>query len=182
MLSPVRFVVLLRYGFGEFRSVLKVDRSEEGHIRCWETVEPFAGMTWLMDGSFERSSDADGRYHSHREPLTEVREPRVAYSIPGPKLLDARVPEYGSDIDQGATVQISAHAVLEEPHRVALQLILVPRGEEPYHRETVGDRRFDDGNPDLWIVLDRGSDDPSDIAAVKHVPRWPPPLRAEAKP
>jgi hypothetical protein len=161
---------------------LKIDRSQEGHIRCWETVEPYNGMTWSMDGSFEWTGESTGGHRSHREPLSEVREPRVAYSVPGPKLLDARVPEYAPDVDQGATVQISAHAVLEEPHRVALQLVLVPRGEEPYHRETVGDRRFDDGNPDLWIVLDRRGDDPSDVAAVQRVLRWPPPIRAEAKP
>jgi hypothetical protein len=58
----------------------------------------------------------------------------------------------------------------------------VPRGEEPHHRETVGDRRFDDGNPDLWIVLDRRGEDPAGVAAVQHVLRWPPPIRAEAKP
>jgi hypothetical protein len=179
----VRYVVLLRYGLGEFRSVLKIDRSQEGHIRCWETVEPFIEMKWSMDGRFEWTSDAGGEHRSHREPLAEVREPRVAYSIPGPNLLDSRVPAYASDIDQGFTVQISAHAVLEEPHRVALQLILVPRGEEPYHRETVGDRRIDDGDPDLWVVLDRRGDDPSGrVVAVQRVLRWPPTLRAQAKP
>jgi hypothetical protein len=139
-------------------------------------------MTWSVDGSFAWASDTTGERRSHREPLSQIREPQVAYSVPGPKLLDARVPEYASDIDQGATIQISAHAVLEEPHRVALQLVLVPRGEQPYHRETVGDRRFDDGNPDLWIVLDRRGEDPSGIAAVQHVLRWPPPIRAEVKP
>jgi hypothetical protein len=180
---PVRYVVLLRYGLRDLRPVLKIDRSQEGHIRCWETVEPFMGMAWSMDGRFEWTSDAGGEHHSHREPPPAVREPRVAYSVPGAKLLDARVPAYASDIDQGATVQISAHAVLEEPQHVALQLILVPRGEEPYHRETVGDRRIDDGDPDLWVVLDRrGDDPPGRPAAVHRVLRWPPPLRAQAKP
>jgi hypothetical protein len=161
--EPVRYVVLMRYGFGAFRAVLKIDRSQEGHVQCWETVEPFGGTTW--------------------SPLAAVREPRVVYSLPGPKLLDARLPAYASEIDLGATVQISAHAVIEEPHRVALQLVLVPRGEQPFHRETVGDRRIDDGDPDLWVVLDRRGDDPPDrVAAVQRVRRWPPPLGAQAKP
>jgi hypothetical protein len=146
-------------------------------------VEPFGRMTWWTDGRFEWTSEAGREQRGDREPLAAVREPRVAYSIPGPKLLDARLPPYASDIDVGATVQISAQAVLDEPQRVALQLILVPRGEEPYHRETVGDRRIDDGDPDLWVVLDRRADDPSGrVAAVQRVLRWPPTLRAEAKP
>ena len=182
-LRPVRYVVLLRYGLGEFRSVLKIERSPGGDVRCRETVEPFRGMAWWTDGRFDWNTDAGQEHHSRREPLTEVREPRVAYNVPGPKLLDARVPEYASDIDQGATVQISAHAVMEEPHRVALQLVLVPRGEQPYHRETVGDRRIDDGDPDLWVVLNRRGDDHSDrLAAALPVPRWPPALRGHVKP
>jgi hypothetical protein len=182
----VRYVVLLRYGFGTgftFRPVLKIDRSQDGHVRCWETVEPFSGTTWSADGRFEWTSDGSGEQQSRREPLADVREPRIVHSIPGPKLLDAKLPAYASEIDQGATVQICAHAVIEEPHRVALQLILAPRGEEPFHRETVGDRRIDDGAPDLWVVLDRrGDDPPRRVAAVQRVLRWPPPLGAQAKP
>ena len=179
----MRYVVLLRYGLDRRRSVLKVDRSPEGHIRCWETVEPYAGMTWSVDGHCEWTSGAGEGHHSQREPPFAVREPRVAYSLPGPKLLDARLFEYDPYIDWGATVQISAHAVLEEPHRVALQLILVPRGEQPLHRETVGDRRIDDGHPDLWVVLDRRDGAPPErVAVAQRVLRWPPSLGAHAKP
>jgi hypothetical protein len=183
MLRAVRYVVLLRYGLRELRAVLKVDRSREGHIRCWETVEPFTGMTWWMDGHFQRTTETGAEGESHRVPLPAISEPQIAYSIPGPKLLDARVPAYASDIDQGATVQVSAHAVLEEPDRVALQLVLVPPGEQPYHRETVGDRRIDVGTPDIWVVLDRvGDEPPGRVAAVQRIPRWPPPLRAQTRP
>src|SRR6185503_1686476 len=118
-----------------------------------------------------------------RPALVAIDGPLVAYSIPGPQLLDEGIPPYDSDIDVGATVQVSAHAVLEEPNRVALQVVLVPRGEEPLHRETVGDRRTDDGQPDIWIVLDRsGEEPPGRVAVAQRVPRSQPPVRAHAKP
>ncbi len=104
----------------------------------------------------------------------------VAYSIPGWRLLDDTLPPYTSDIE-GATVQINAHAVLEEPHRVALQLVLVPPGQEPYHRETVGDRRIENGDPAMWIVLARQGDEPAERLVASRVLRWPPPLRASVR-
>jgi len=79
---------------------------------------------------------------------------------------------YESDL-QGATVQVSAHAVLEEPHRVALQLVLVPRGQQPYHRETVGDRRIEEGDPDIWIVLARFGDEPTERLVANRDGRAP---------
>lgn len=111
-----------------------------------------------------------------------MSEPHVAYSIPGPRLLDDRVLPCVPDIHQGATVQISAHAVLEEPNRVELQLVLVPRGEQPYHRETVGDRRIDGGDPDIWVVLARFGDEPAGRLVAQRNPRWRPPLRAWTRP
>jgi hypothetical protein len=179
----VRYVVLLRYGLCGLVAVLKVERSHDGRISCWETVHPFIGMTWWMDGRFAWTTDVGREQYSHRVPLPSVRKPQIAYTIPGPRLLAAGFPAYASDIDQGATVQISAHAVVEEPQRVALQLVLVPRGDQPYHRETVGDRRIDDGDPDIWVVLDRRSDGPPDgVAVAQRVRHWPPPLGAQAHP
>jgi hypothetical protein len=71
----------------------------------------------------------------------------------------------------GATVQVDAGAVLEEPHRAELHLLLTPRGCVPEHRETVGDRSIEDGEPSTgwssrssstetaqehWLLTDRG--------------------------
>jgi len=175
-------VVLLRYGLRELRTVLQVDRAPDGTVSCWEAVEPHSGIAWSPDGRFRWTSHTGVESEIHRTPLAAVREPQVAFSIPGGRLLDARVPPYDHELELGATVQVSGHAVLDEPHRVALQLVLVPQGEEPYHRETVGDRRIDEGIPDLWVVLDRAGDDgPARMAAVQRVLRWPPPLQAETE-
>src|SRR5207247_8261549 len=154
------YVVLLRYGLSRLHVVLRVSRSQDGQLSCVEARNPGAGMTWAPDGRFLLTDDTGAKHEGQRRPPASISEPLVAYSIPGPKLLDEDIPLYAPDVDEGATVQISAHAVLEEPHRVALQLVLVPRGEEPYHRETVGDRRIDNGEPDLWVVLDRSGDEP----------------------
>jgi hypothetical protein len=106
-------------------------------------------------------------------------ERHVAYSVPGPTLLSETVPRYAPDVDPGATVRISAHAVLDEPHRVALELVLVAHGNEPHHRETVGDRLIDSGDPDIWIVLTRAGDEPPErLVAAQRVLRWPPPVQA----
>jgi hypothetical protein len=175
----MRYAVLLRYGLWRLHTVLKVNRSQDGEISCVEPLEPFAGMTWYTDGRFRVGAD----WESQRQPLAALSEPRVAYRIPGTRLLDERLPCYAHDLDDGATVQVSAHAVLEEPNRVELQLVLVPRGQEPYHRETVGDRRIEDGQPDIWVVLARSGDEPPDrVAVANRILRWPPPLRAQARP
>lgn len=179
--SAMRYVVLLRYGFRRLYPVLRVARSQEGHISCFEAAEPRAGMTWWMDGRFRLTTESDTERVGQRPTPGALREPHVAYSIPGPRLLDPRLPPYDSDIDRGATIQVSGHAVLEEPHRVALQLVLVPRGEEPYHRETVGDRLIEEGEPDIWIVLARFGDEPAERLVANRVLRWPPPLRTEAR-
>jgi hypothetical protein len=163
--------------------VLRVSRSEDGEISCREAASPLAGMTWSADGSFRLTTATGAEHASQRRPLVEIDQPLVAYSIPGPKLLDENLALYEVGWDVGATVQVSGHAVAEEPHRVQLQLILVPRGDQPYHRETVGDRRIDDGQPDLWVVLDRAGDDPlRRAAAARPVIRRFPPVRAEANP
>ncbi len=178
----MRYVVLLRYGLWRLHTVLHVTRAADGEISCNETRAPLAGMIWCPDGHFRLTTDSGAEHESHRRPLAEINEPLVAYSIPGPKLLDENVPRYAPDFDVGATVQVSAHAVQDEPHRVALQLLVVPRGEEPYHRETVGDRRIDDGQPDIWVVLDRSGDEPPGrVAVAQRLPRRPPPLKAQAK-
>ena len=178
----MQYVVLLRYGLWRFHAVLTLSRAQEGHISCVETFEPFGGMTWSADGRYRLTTGTSNERVSQRVPIASLSEPQVAYSIPGPRLLDAEVPPYESDFHLGATIQISAHAVLEEPDRVELQLVLVPRGEEPYHRETVGDRRIDDGNPDIWIVLARFGDEPAGRLVANRILRWPPPLRAETRP
>jgi hypothetical protein len=178
----MQYVVLLRYGLWSLHAVLKLSRAQDGSISCIETLEPFGGMTWWTDGRYRLTSGTSTEPVSQRVPLASLSEAHVAYSMPGPRLLDERVPGYASGIDQGATVQVSAHAVLEEPDRVELQLVLVPRGQEPYHRETVGDRRIDDGDPDIWIVLARFGDEPAERLVARRILRWPPPLRAETRP
>ncbi len=179
--SAMRYVVLLRYGLGRLYPVLKLARSQEGNISCFEAAEPIAGMTWWMDGRFRRTAESNIERVGQRAALSGLREPHVAYSMPGPSLLDPSLPPYDSSIDRGATIQVSGHAVLEEAHRVALQLVLVPRGQEPYHRETVGDRRIEEGEPDIWIVLARLGDEPAERLVANRILRWPPPLRAEAR-
>jgi len=176
----MRYLVLMREGFWPRYVVLTVSRSQHGDISCAETVHGRAGMTWWMDGRFCLTTDAGAEFRGNRTPLPNLKEPEVAYSIPGPRLLDDGF-LYESDL-QGATVQVSAHAVLEEPHRVALQLVLVPRGQQPYHRETVGDRRIEEGDPDIWIVLARFGDEPTERLVANRVLRWPPPLRTAVRP
>lgn len=178
----MRYVVLLRYGLWRLHAVLRVSRSPDGQISCVETRAPFAGATWCADGQYRRTTEMETKHESQRRAPAAITQPLVVYSIPGPRLVEDTVPLYASDVDEGATVQVSAHAVLEEPHRVELQLVLVPHGQEPYHRETVGDRRIDDGEPDIWVVLDRSGDEPPGrVAVAQPIPRWPPPLRAEAR-
>jgi hypothetical protein len=160
--------------------VMKISRSPQGDISCGETVHGWAGMTWRVDGGFSLTTDTRAEFRGNRTPLRSLKEPEVAYSMAGRRLLDDGFP-YERDL-QGATVQISAQAVIEEPDHVALQLVLVPRNHEPYHRETVGDRRIDDGEPDIWIVLARFGDEPAERLAAARVLRWPPPLRAAARP
>jgi len=176
---PMRYVVLLRYGLREFHVALTVGRSHDGDISCTEPLrqEHRAGMTWSPNGLYCLTTDRGGQLNTQRTPLASLKEPEVAYSIPGLKLVDGGLPPYAYDVDHGATVQISGHAVVEEPHRVALQLVLVPRGQEPYHRETVGDRRIDDGEPTMWIVLTRSGGEPAERLVANRVLRWPPPVR-----
>jgi hypothetical protein len=50
------------------------------------------------------------------------------------------------------------------------------------HRETVGDRCVDDGEPAIWIVLARHGDEPAERLVAKRVLHWPPPLRAAVRP
>jgi hypothetical protein len=178
----VRYLVLLRYGLRRTRLALIVDRAEDGEVSCVEPVEQEqgAGMRWLADGRFWLACGTTERM-TQRTPLSGLTQPEVVYSIPGPRLVNGRAPDYSSAMP-GATVQICAYAVLEEPDRVALQLLLTPQGQQPYHRETVGDRRIDEGSPALWIVLDRDGDEPPDgVAAAQRVLRWPPPLRGAVR-
>jgi hypothetical protein len=178
----MQYVVLLRYGLWRLYPVLRVSRHESGEIRCAEARAPQAGMTWQPDGRFRLTDDAGVARDSERRTLASIDQPLVAYSIPGPRLLDESLPLYDRSLDLGATVQVSAYAVLEEPTRAELQLILVRRGEEPDHRETVGDRRIDDGQPDIWVVLATAGDPPpARVAVARPVLRWPP-LRAQSSP
>jgi hypothetical protein len=179
MRRTMRYVVLMRYGLWVWHVALTVRRSQDGDLSCAEPLRQQhpAGMTWRPDGLYCMTTDTGAELESERTPLADLKEPEVAYSIPGARLLDGSSPPYASDVDIGATVQVSAHAVLEEPHQVALQLLVVPRGQAPYHRETVGDRRIDDGEPTLWIVLARSGNDPAERHVANRVLPWPPPLR-----
>lgn len=61
-----------------------------------------------------------------------------------------------------------------------LHACVAPRGHVPEHRETVGDRMIDDGNPSIWIVLASfGGGDVPAIAAVGG--RRAPTLRTSAQ-
>ena len=155
-------MVLLRYGNHRLQTAVKVRREQDGEISCVEPSAPFAGATWRGDAS-------------------SITQPLVAYSIAGRRLLDETMfPRYDSIVDRGATIQVDGEDVLEASERVALQVVLVPHGEQPPHRETVGDRRIDDGEPDIWVVLDRWGDDlPGRLAVAQGIPRRPPPPLAK---
>jgi hypothetical protein len=184
MLALMRYIVLLRYGLWEWQVALTVSRSQDGDISSTEPLRQryAAGMMWSANGLYRLTTDTSTDTKEQRAPLTSLREPEIAYSIPGVRLLDGSLPPYEYDAHSGATVQVSAHAVLEEPHRVALQLVLVPKGQEPYHRDAVGDRRIDDGEPTMWVVLTRSGDDPAERLVANRALRWPPPLRAGVRP
>lgn len=184
MLALMHYVVLLRYGLWERHVALTVRRSQDGTVSCTEPLRQryLPGMTWLPSGLYRLTTDTSTDTTVQRTPFASLKEPEVAYSIPGARLLDGSLPLYAYDVHSGATIQVSGHAVLEEPHRVALQLVLVPRGQEPYHRETVGDRRIDDGEPTIWVVLTRSGDDPAERLVANRVLRWPPQLRVGVRP
>jgi hypothetical protein len=131
---------------------LRLSRSAQGHISCMETLpgqrpnQPAAGMTWWMDGRYRLTTETGDRLKTHRMPLTRLKAPELAYRMPGWALVDRSLPHYTPEM-RGATVQVAAEAVLEEPDRVELQLLLTPRGHVPEHRETIGDRAIEDGDP-----------------------------------
>jgi hypothetical protein len=112
----MRYLVLMRRGLWHLNLALIVDRAPDGEVSCVEPIEQQqgTGMRWLMDGRFWLAVGPT-ELKGNRTPLASLRQPEVAYSIPGSRLLNERLPHYSSDI-QGATVQINAHAVLEEPH------------------------------------------------------------------
>ena len=56
----MRYVVLLRYGLGRLHTVLKVGRSDQGEISCFEAAYPYAGMTWSLDGRFRLTTEVGG--------------------------------------------------------------------------------------------------------------------------
>jgi hypothetical protein len=177
-----RYVILVRYSFRSVHTALKVARAEDGTISC---VEPsFAGATWRADGRYVLTTARGAECESRRRPLFAVAEPLVVYSIPGARLLDETMfPRYDSIVDRGATIQVDGEDVLEAPNRVTLQILLVGRGEEPPHRETVGDRRIDEGEPDIWVVLDRARDDPPGrLAVAVRIPPRVSPLTGNAHP
>jgi hypothetical protein len=169
---------------GVYTVALTLSRSRQGHMSCVESLQrpgqPAAGMTWWVDGRYRFTTETGARLRSHRMPLATLKDPELAYRMPGSALLDQRLPAYTPQM-LGATVQIAAEAVLEEPDRVELQLLLAPRGQVPEHRETVGDRLIEDGEPSLWMVLARfGGDPASALAAFRPRPR--PILRTSAQP
>jgi hypothetical protein len=174
--------VLLRFGFHDLRTVVTVERLEDGAVYCREHVPPHGGVTWWPDGSVKSQGHQGAEWSSRRSPLTEDGVVQTIYSISGSRLLDPPPPAYDWDLDRGATVQLSGDDVLADPQRVALHVVAVSPGEQPPHRETVGDRRIDEGQPDLWVVLGRLAGEPPDrVAAVLKPRRWPPPLAIHAK-
>jgi hypothetical protein len=151
-------VVLLRWGFGRLRPVLTVDRAPDGSVSCWEQWPARTAVTW-------------------RVPLGDLEEPLVIYSVPGLRLLNPGVPAYDSSVDLGATVQLDGEEVFATPQLVTLQIVGVPHAQKPRCRETVGDRCFDQGRPDLWVILSRTGNQPPAGVAVRLPPRpSPPPL------
>lgn len=181
-LSVVRYVVLLRFGFHDLRTVLTVERLEDGAVWCREQLPPHAGVTWWPDGRVKSESHQGAEWSSYRSPLTGAGGLQAIHSISGSRLLDPALPAYDLDLDRGATIQLSGDDVLAEPHQVALQIVAVPRGEQPRHRETVGDRRIDEGQPDLWVVLHSLAGEPPDrVAAVLKPRHSPPPVWISAK-
>ena len=140
---------------------LTLERLADG-ISCWEKLPPHAGTTW-------------------RPSLEGLTDPHVIYSVPGPRLVHQAAWAYDSGIDRGATIQIDGEEVRDEPGLVALEVVAVPHGQAPPHRETIGDRRVDEGEPDLWVVLHRlGIEPPGLVAAALRPHRWPPPLWVHA--
>jgi hypothetical protein len=140
-------------------------------------------VTWRFDGRAESRSEAAAGWSSYSLPLADLAGPLVTFSVPGKRLLDPAVAEYDWDLDRGATVQVDGDEILNYPHRVALQIVAVPHSQQPPHCETVGDRRFDEGQPDLWVVLNRpGTEPPEAVAAALRPPRrWSPTLEVHAK-
>jgi len=98
-------------------------------------------------------------------------------------LLGPEVPDYDPKLHTGATVQLDGDEAREHSDFVALQVLAVPHGEQPPHRETIGDRRIDDGQPDLWAVMNRlGHPPPDQVAAALRPGRRPPPMLQHARP
>jgi hypothetical protein len=162
---------------------MKVERGADGTITCSETTGAHRKVTCWQDGRCLETSNTGRPRESIGVSFVALREPRVAFAIPGERLVDTTVPSYDWELDHGATVQVCASEVLAQPHRVALQLVLVPRGQEPPHHETVGDRRIDEGVPDLWIVLDLPPEPPPRrLAAVQRLPHLPKPLHVRTEP
>ena len=134
---------------------LAVERLADG-ISCWEKLPPHIGATW-------------------RPSPEGLTDPQVIYSVPGPRLVHQPAWAYDSEVDRGATIQIDGEEVRDEPGLVALQVVAVPHGQELSHRETIGDRRIDEGDPDLWVVLHRLGIEPSGLVVAALRPhRWPP--------
>ena len=140
---------------------LTVERLADG-ISCWEKLPPHTGTTW-------------------RPSAEALIDSQVIYSVPGPRLVHQAAWAYDSGLDRGATIQIDGEEVRNQPGLVALQVVAVPHGQQPHHRETIGDRRIDEGEPDLWVVLHRfGIEPPGRVAAALRPHRWPPSLRVHA--
>lgn len=151
----MRYLVLLRFGLWDLRAVMRVDRAQDGSVSCSEVLDPRHSATCWPDGRLRATAFTGREVDIHRTPPAELTTPQVVYSIPGSRLIDPRVPPYDGDLAEGATVQMSAYAVLDQPHRMSLALLLVPTGARPEHSELVGDRRIDQGVPDLWVLLTR---------------------------
>lgn len=104
----------------------------------------------------------------------------MVYSVPGPFLLAPGVPPYDPGHHLGATVQLDGDELLSIPHLMTLQIVAAPPTQEPAHRETVGDRWFDDGPPRLWAILTR-TEPPDAVADLVKVRRRPPVLELPAR-
>jgi hypothetical protein len=96
MLALMRYIVLLRYGLWEWQVALTVSRSQDGDISSTEPLRQryAAGMMWSANGLYRLTTDTSTDTKEQRAPLTSLREPEIAYSIPGVRLLDGSLPPY----------------------------------------------------------------------------------------
>src|SRR5271169_4497234 len=109
-------------------------------------------MTWWRDGRYRLTTTTGATLKAGRAPLARLGTPELAYRVPGWALLEEGLPHHTPEM-RGATVQLAAEDVAREPDVLELQLLLIPRGHVPEHRESMGDRVIEEGDPSIWVRL-----------------------------